>query len=133
MIHPTISNFVLRILFFTGVAFGFHLLVLNYFERPLFADKIVLAYIVNLLLAILVFALLFLLKERFKNQLGFIFIVGSMLKFILFFVIFQPAYQADDVISTSEFFAFFTPYLLTLIVEIVSLSKWLKQMDELPS
>lgn len=131
--RQTILDFIFRIVFFTGVTFGFHLLVLNYFELPLFADRIILAYVVNLLLAILVFVVLFLLKDRFKNQLGFIFIAGSMLKFILFFVLFQPTYKADDVISTSEFFAFFTPYLLTLIVEIVSLSKWLKQMDELPS
>ena len=131
--NNTIASFLLRIFFFSGVLFGLHLLVLNFAELPLFGDKIVLSYAINVFLAIVVFIALFLLKERFKNQLGFIFILGSLMKFVLFFILFQPAYKADNVISTSEFFAFFAPYILTLVVEIISLSKWLKQMDELPS
>ncbi|MFD2566919.1 hypothetical protein [Pseudotenacibaculum haliotis] len=129
----TISNFVIRILFFTGVTFGLHLLVLKLMELPLFADKIVLAYIVNVALAIIVFVFLFVFRQRFKNQLGFIFISGSMIKFALFFTLFYGAYKKDGSISETEFFAFFIPYLLTLVIEIFSLSKWLNKLDELPS
>lgn len=102
-------------------------------ELPLFADKIVLAYIVNVVLAIIVFIFLFVFRQRFKNQLGFIFISGSMIKFALFFILFYGAYKEDGSISETEFFAFFIPYLLTLVIEIFSLSKWLNKMDELPS
>lgn len=131
--NKTIPNFIIRIFLLVGAAFGVHLLILRSIELPLFADKIVLAYTVNTLLAILVFVFLFVFRQKFKNQLGFIFILGSMIKFALFFGLFYGAYKKDGSISETEFFAFFIPYLLTLVIEIFSLSKWLNKMDELPS
>lgn len=114
---------------FVGIAFGCHLLTLYFFKLPLFDDKIILAYVVNTGLAIVVFMMLYVFRNKFKNQLGFLFLGGSMLKFILFFLLFYTSYKLDGEISRTEFFAFFMPYALTLIIEIFSLSKWLNKLD----
>ena len=127
--NPTIVNFIIRICFFTGVLFGLHILILDYLEFALFDNKIVLAYLVNLFLAILIFCLLFIFKKKFKDQLGFIFVLGSMVKFALFFLLFYGSYYEDGSIQRQEFFAFFAPYILTLVIEVFSLSKWLNKLE----
>lgn len=129
LMNRIISKFLLRIYLFTGIAFVVHLFALSQLELPLFEDKIVLAYLVNTTLAVFVFVILYVFKNKFKNQLGFIFLGGSMIKFALFFLLFNTSYKLDGEISNTEFFAFFTPYVLTLIIEIFSLSKWLNKME----
>ena len=125
--HPTISDFILRILFFMGVAFGFHLLVLNYLALPLFENKIVATYTVNLVFGIAIFSFLFGIRNKIKNQIGFIFILGGMFKFFLFFAFFYKDYMADKTLSKIEFFTLFIPYILALVIEVFSLSKWLNK------
>ena len=126
-----ISKFLLRICFFAGITFAIHLLILNLLKLSLFADKIILAYLVNIGLAVLVFVVLYVFRKKFKNQLGFLFLGGSMMKFMLFFAMFNASYRFDGEISKTEFFAFFVPYSLSLIIEIFSLSKWLNKWDSL--
>lgn len=129
--NQIISNFLFRIFLFVSIFFGAHLFILRYFDLPLFADKIILAYLVNTLLAIVVFVMLYVFRRKFKNQLGFLFLGGSMMKFMLFFLMFNASYRLDGEISKTEFLAFFIPYTLTLIIEIFSLSKWLNKWDSL--
>lgn len=111
------------------VAFCVHVAVLNVFQLPLFENKIVLSYVVNLLLVVIIFGLLYLSKNKFKDQLGFLFIAGSALKFGVFFVVFYPFFKLDNHISKLEFAAFFVPYGLGLILETISLVKWLNKLD----
>lgn len=127
--NQVILKFLSNIFLFVGIAFGCHLLTLHFFELPLFADKIVLAYAMNTGLAIVVFITLYVFRNAFKNQLGFLFLGGSMVKFALFFLFFYTSYNLDKEISKTEFFAFFIPYVLTLIIEIFSLSKWLNKLE----
>lgn len=111
------------------VSFCIHVAVLNVFQLPLFENKIVLSYVVNLLLVVIIFGLLYLSKRKFKDQLGFLFIAGSVLKFGVFFVVFYPFFKLDNHISKLEFAAFFVPYGLGLILETISLVKWLNKID----
>jgi len=127
--NKIISSFLLRIIVIIGLVFVIHLFVLDFLERPLFNDKLVLAYSVNTAFAILVFITLFLFREKFKNRLGFLFLFGSMFKLALFLVFFNPSYRLDGVISKTEFFAFFVPYFFTLSIEIFSLSKWMNKLE----
>lgn len=87
------------------------------------------AYVVNAILAIGIFWILFILKEKYKSQLGFLFMAGSAIKFILFFILFYPIYKADNVVSASELFAFLVPYFLCLGMETITLAKWLNNME----
>ena len=119
------SSFLVIVL---SVVFAMHLLVLYLLELSLFADRIVTSYIVNLILAVVIYAVMLLLKEKFLNQLGFIFMFGSFFKFIVFFIVLYPFYKADGIITKTEFASFFIPYVVCLIIEISSLSKWLNKM-----
>ena len=108
--------------------FAIHLAVLFFIDLPMFENRIVAAYIVNFVLAIIIYLVMILLKEKYKSQLGFIFMFGSLLKFIVFFIVFYPFYKADNAITKMEFSAFFIPYAVCLIIETTSLSKWLNKL-----
>jgi len=127
--HNTPIRFSLTAILILSVTFAIHVLVLNMKELPLFGNQIVLSYIINTILAIGIFALLFFLKEKYKSQLGFLFMAGSALKFVVFFIVFQPIYKLDGEVSTLEFSTFFVPYVLCLIFETYSLSKLLNRLD----
>ena len=122
-------RFLLRLFFFSGVIFGIHLLVLNYFNKALFDAMLVEAYVANVLLALVIYFFLYRFRIRFKNQLGFLFLIGSLLKFVIFFMLFYNEYQEDSLITPQEFSAFFVPYTLTLVVEVFSLSKWMNKLE----
>ena len=121
--NVSISRFNKFIIIVLGLVFSLHILILKLFDTPIFENKIILAYSVNIILAIIIYTLFCKFKKMFKNQIGFVFIFGSFLKFILFFLLFNSSYKADGDISKLEFLAFFTPYSLCLIIEIYSMSK----------
>jgi len=127
--NPSLLKFSSKLILILTLAFGIHMMTLHFLEFPLFENKIILAYIANGVLAILIVAFLLKMKEKYKEQLGFLFIAGSLLKFVMFFVFFYGSYKADGSISKLEFAAFFVPYLLCLVVETSSLAKWLNKLD----
>ncbi|MCO6500767.1 MAG: hypothetical protein J5I47_10370 [Vicingus serpentipes] len=103
-----------------------HFLVLHFIAAPLFDNNIIGAYVANYALAIVIFGSLVLLKKKFSDSLGFIFMGGSILKFACFFIFFYPSYKLDGKISPLEFSAFFIPYTICLITEVIFLIKLLK-------
>ena len=106
MSNPFIS-FTIKAVILLTLVFTIHLVVLNTFQFSLFENRIVLSYIVNLILIIVIFGILYLLKEKYKTQLGFLFLAGSFLKFAVFFILFYPFYKLDNIITKLEFAAFF--------------------------
>ena len=98
---------------------------LNFFKE-LFENKIIASYIVNVLLAGIIFAALYLMKEKFRNQIGFLFMGGSFLKFLVFFVFFYPIFRQDGVIINLEFASFFVPYSISLLFETLGVIRILK-------
>ena len=128
MSNPFLS-FTTKAIALLTLVFAIHLVVLNTLQFPLFENRIVLSYIVNLILIIIIFGTLYLLKEKYKSQLGFLFLAGSFLKFAVFFILFYPFYKLDNTITELEFAAFFVPYVMGLIFESVSLSKWMNKLD----
>jgi len=122
-------RFSLTIILILSITFVLHVFALNAKDFPLFHNQIILSYVINTVLAIVIFALLFFLKEKYKSQLGFLFMAGSALKFAIFFIVFQPIYKQDGEVSTLEFLSFFIPYVLCLIFETFSLSKLLNRLD----
>ncbi len=114
---------------FVGLAVTFllHLFILHLLKKPLFDNRIIAAYIVNLLLAVIIYFTLFKLKEKYLEQLGFIFMFGSMLKFLVFFLFFYPTYKSDGDIRPVEFSTFFIPYAISLIFETLGVIRFLKK------
>ena len=121
-------SFSAKLIVILIAAFAIHLLILKYLELPLFNNKIVLSYILNTTLAIAIFGLLFRYREKVKDNIGFLFLAGSFLKFIAFFILIYPSYKADGGTSKLEFAAFFVPYLICLFIETSSLVKWLNEI-----
>ncbi len=78
-------------------------------------------YTLNFFLAAFVYNLIFLLKNKQKEYLGFYFLIGTFLKFTIFFIIILPILKKDNVVSKLEFLSFFIPYIFSLFVETKSL------------
>jgi len=125
----TFTKFSTKLAVILMAVFGLHLAILSFIDAPLFENKIILSYVINLILAITIFGFLYKYRYRFKNQIGFLFLAGSFVKFAVFFMVFHPLYKADNDISKLEFTAFFGPYAICLILETSSLVKWLNKMD----
>ncbi|MDB4534572.1 DUF6168 family protein [Vicingaceae bacterium] len=106
---------------------GVHFYILERLQFPLFDNKIVLAYIINILLAIGIYIGLYMLRKKQESNLGFIFMTGSLFKFGIFFLIFYPGYKSDGDIQSIEFTTFFIPYAVCLIIETFFLTKLLNE------
>ena len=78
---------------------------------------LLLLYIINFLIAVFVYLLVFVLRNSQKEYLGFYFLGGTFLKFTVFFLFVLPIFKEDGTMSSSEFLAFFVPYILSLIIE----------------
>ncbi|MFN4233494.1 MAG: hypothetical protein ACK4IK_01675 [Bacteroidia bacterium] len=90
-------------------------------------NKLVSAYIVNALLAITIYVVINIIIKNKPEIAGFVFMGGSGIKFIFFFLFFYPAYKQDGQISKLEFLSFFIPYTICLITEVYFLIQRLKQ------
>ncbi len=127
--NKTTFKFLTVLLLVLAVVFSAHLFILQYKEIPIFADRIVLSYLLNYAMAA---AILIFIQSKFNkksSQTGFIFLAGSGLKFLVFFMVFYPFYREDGTMSTLEFAAFFVPYACCLISEVTFLSKQLNNQD----
>ena len=111
------------------VAFFIHLFFNNFIVESIEVNQLIYSYSINALLAIGIIALIFLLKKKLRDQLGFVFMGTSMLKFVFFFILFYPGYNADGNLSRLEFLTFFIPYVISLIAEGVILSKFFNDLD----
>lgn len=127
-LHP-IVQFLLFLSICLTLSFLAHTYILAVKGLPKYDNLIVKSYVVNAFLAAAIYISLYILQKRLKNQIGFLFMGGSFLKFIFFFIIFYPEYSADDDMNKVEFSAFFVPYAISLIVETVFMAKMLKKMD----
>ena len=128
--HKLLILFFVTIVITLVAVFGIHVFVLDLIQEPKFSNKIILSYGINISLASLIFTVIYGLKKKYKDQLGFFFIAGSFVKFVFFFVFFYPSFKVDGVINTQEFASFFIPYVLCLIIETFFMAKVLKKTDK---
>ena len=115
----------------------FHLLLLlilipAYFvhQHYYFADNLITLYLFNGLIAVFVVGSAFLFRKKHKDYIAFYFFGGTIIKSLLFFVLIFPLYKQDNDISRTEFLSFFVPYLLTLLVETISLVRLLNKAND---
>ncbi|MFD1292938.1 hypothetical protein ACFQ5N_03725 [Lutibacter holmesii] len=126
MINPAI-NFLIKLTVFLVLIFGIHIAILQYLQVPIFSNLIVQSYIVNVILAIVIYGLLYFFRKKYLDLLGFIFMGGSFLKFGVYFIFFQPTFKANGTVSKLEAISFLIPYLACLLVEIYYLIKLLNK------
>lgn len=84
-------------------------------------DQLFFLYAVNASIAIFIYLTVFLLRKSSDGYLGYYFLLGTLVKFFVFFVFVLPVFKEDNIVSKTEFFTFFIPYFLSLIVETKSL------------
>ena len=126
MINPAI-NFSAKLIVVLGLVFAIHIGILHYLQLPIFDNLIVQSYIVNCIMAILIYGFLFYFKKKYLDLLGFIFMGGSFLKFGVYFIFFQPYFKADGEVVKLEAISFLAPYLACLLVETYYLIKLLNK------
>ena len=120
-------EFSARLLVFLSAAFVIHMLVNKLMSIPLFQHQILVSYAINTALAVGVFWGLTSLKKKYNNQIGFLFLASSIVKFLVFFLVFYGPYKADGEIVLLEFTSFFVPYTICLVLETFFLSKHLNK------
>lgn len=85
------------------------------------------SYSINLILGIIVFVVIEIYKKTQTNILGFIFLAGSLLKFLIYFVYIYPLLIETGELTKPKFFVFFIPYSICLVVEIIFLVRLLNK------
>lgn len=103
-----------------SVIFYIHTELLSYTGHLPYANMIIEGYYINVILAIIIVSILGFLQRKFSDQLGFLFMAGSLLKFAAFFIFFSSHFKADGEISRLEFLSFFVPYLFCLLLETLA-------------
>ena len=120
--------FLPGIILLIGIVFSLHLFILSTLNYALYSDKIIASYLLNISIAIAIYFLIYLLRVKLKNSLGFLFILGSLIKFVLFYVLIFPSFKLDGDISKYEFASFFIPYFACLIYETIAVSTLLNSL-----
>ena len=121
--------FLLLLILLLLFIFGAHIFILYCFNMKLFGNQIILSYVINYGLAAVVFLGVKKTLTTNSAQAGFVFMAGSALKFLIFFLVFYPSFKEDGNMETIEFIAFFIPYATCLIAEVVYLSKQLNNQS----
>ncbi len=83
-------------------------------------------YMLLFISTFLIVGIIYALRKKLYNQIGFLFLGGSLLKFALYFLFLNPVYQQYNLPKRQAFLIFFIPYLISLITEAVYVSKLLK-------
>lgn len=120
-----IFGFCIRLLLILSIVFATHSTILYFLKLPLYENLIVFSYIINGVLAILIFLILDKLRVKYLDLLGFIYMGGSLLKFVIYFIFFNPTFKQDGSINNLEATSFLTPYIICLLVETYYLIKLL--------
>ncbi|MEI6865240.1 DUF6168 family protein [Flavicella sp.] len=127
-----IALFSVRLIVLMSVIFYIHTNLLSYNGYLAYDNMIIEGYYVNVILAIIIVSFLTFLKKKYNDQLGFLFMAGSMLKFAVFFVFFLPHFRADGEISRLEFLSFFVPYVFCLLLETLGVVRVLNPSKKEP-
>jgi len=112
-----IAAFSSRLLVLLIIGYWVQKLLLEYSETLFDSELLILAYFLNGFIALLIYSLIYALRNKFFDQLGFLFLIGSFLKFGAYFLFFHPKMSGTKI----DFSLFFVPYVLSLILEVRAL------------
>ena len=90
---------------------------------PASSQFLIASYGINLVLAVIALFLLAWGIHHKKENLASLYLITVALKLIIYFFYFHPRFEMDGVLTRSEFFIFFTPYAIGLLMEIVVLTR----------
>lgn len=79
------------------------------------------SYIANFILGIIVFVVIELFKKTHTNIIGFIFLGGSLFKFLVYFLYILPILTSTGELTKFKFLVFYVPYFICLMLELLFL------------
>ncbi len=120
-------SFSIRLFVLLLFTFGIHQLALHFLHVTWNLHLINESYLTNFILVLITYAVIYYLKDKKSQSLGFIFLGGFFLKLLFFMLFFNPVYKFDSEISTLEFTAFFVPYGICLTYETIVLVRLLNR------
>ncbi len=123
--NKRILIFALRLFLVLALLGSLHWAYLYANEFTIDLRTIVFCYLVNFFMALAIFLVLLRLAKDKSQYLGFVFLVGSAFKFLIYFLVFDPLFKQDGDLTRVEFFLFFIPYFASLGVETFALVKLL--------
>jgi len=123
------TSFYIQLIISILLTFSFHAGVLFLIDKPIFENKIIESYLINIFTAFLLYYIIDKHKARFKDNIGYIFMYSSYIKFGLFLLFINPSYKIDGVATRLEFLTFFIPYAVCLIIETIALIKLLNKLE----
>ncbi len=85
------------------------------------SETLLTLYIINALIAAGIYNVAYFFRKTQQDYLGYYFLAGTLIKFVAFFIYVLPKFKEDGEQTTEEFFSFFTPYIVALLVETISL------------
>ena len=129
-ISSFLKHFLISLVGFFSLALIIHVAARHFFNLFLLGDLLIPAYLFNFGFAAGMVLLLSLFRERLKFQVGFLFMGGSLFKFLGFFLFFHPEYNLDGAIKSAEFATFFVPYVIALAIETIYASKLLRILED---
>ena len=127
---PFLLRYTLSLIFVLGITFWAHTTWRSRMGLDPRGDLLVPSYLIQAGLALGIVLVLHMLRKQFKNLIGFFFIAGSLLKFLVFFLYFYAPYKADGNLNGNEFAAFFIPYGLSLVLETIFAAKMLRRLEK---
>ncbi|HET7360550.1 MAG TPA: hypothetical protein VFI78_01310 [Salinimicrobium sp.] len=119
-------RFTLGFLLSTVILYGLHLLLVSWLLPEKDLSLIHFSYIFNVGITYVFIIGLFLASRKLKDQLGFIFLTGGIVKIGAFLFLIN---LLDFELTKSNFFDFFIAYFSCLAFEIFYVSRLLKNLN----
>ena len=119
------NKFVFTLFIVLVIVFGLHIWIMYEMNFHFNISKIGITYTINYIIALAIFKLFSVFIDKKSEILGFIFLLGSLFKFIIYFLVIRPIILEGKSIGKIEFSFFFVPYAICLFIEIYFLVKTL--------
>lgn len=130
MIDKMVLRFLLVTLMSLVFAFVIHWYSLLSVDFIYDSYQLIFPYVLNYIMAFVIFLLIVKVQKINTDIVGYVFLFGSMFKFLVYFTIIHPVLKTDGVLEKAKFFFFFIPYAICLILEVLYLIKILNSQSK---
>jgi len=127
LVISTLLKFSAKLLILMTGLFWLHTFAINQLGYTVQDELLRSCYLFNTLIALVFFLLLLLVSKQDPSVLGWVFLLTTGLKFLLFSILIYPSFQADGLSPKQEFLTFFIPYASATTLEIHQLIKILNR------
>ncbi len=119
-------RFLFLLVIVTSSSYLIHKGIIDYFSLHRNIDMIDLSYVFNTLFTAVLTSGIILVSKKYKDQLGFIFMAGSLLKIGVFLAVIK---LNDFEMNKNVFLDFFIAYVICLVLEVFFVSKILNRSN----